>query len=145
MTTSFRGLYDLRIGQPSDHAFVYSTLLRGLYYGDSWFSLIPKNIFMNNYKKVAELLVKSGNLYIACLKDDPDVIIGYSLWNADNTTLHWVYVKNTKLEDGTTWRNKGVARSLVAIPPKQVSHLTELGKSILKKHTNVIFNPFQLT
>ena len=143
MTTSFRGLYDLRAGKPEDHAFVFATFLRGLYHGESWFSEIPRDIFMVNYKRILEHMLKTGNLYVACLKDDPDVIIGYSLWNADNTTLHWVYVKNTKLPDGTSWRQKGVARSLVGINPTQVSHLTAIGKKLLPK-INAIFNPFSV-
>lgn len=144
MTTSFRGLYDIRSGKETDKNFVMATFLRGLYYGDSWFSTIPKSIFMDNYKKIVEHLVNNGILIVACLKDEPDVIIGYSLLSQDLKTVHWVYVKNSKLEEGVTWRGKGIARSLLPKEVTYVSHLSALGKKLLSKFPTASFNPFSL-
>lgn len=137
--SEFAGLYDIRDAKLNDKNFILATFLRGLYYGDSWFSLIPKSVFMANYKKVAETLAVSPRttIKIACLKEDPDVIIGYSILSADYQTIHWVYVKEK-------WRRLGIARSLVPSRPTAVSHLTALGKSLLTKFDNVIFNPFAL-
>ena len=133
----FNGLYDIRDAKEGDENFVLSTFLRGIYYGDSWFSQIPKDIFMSNYKIVAETLVKRGNVKVACLKDDPDTIIGYSILSPDYQTIHFVYVKKL-------WRNHGVARSLLPQFPTTVTHLTALGKELVTKFNNVIFNPFKL-
>jgi hypothetical protein len=138
--SDFKGLYDIRDAKADDRNFVLATFLRGLYYGDSWFSLIPKDIFMANYKKVGEFLVTSPNINIkvACLKEDPDVIIGYSILSQDFSTIHWVYVKNI-------WRKQGIGRSLVPQHPTTVTHLTALGKTLLSKFENCIFNPFAIT
>lgn len=114
-----------------------ATFLRGLYYGDSWFSLIPKQIFMDNYKLVAEALVTRATIKVACLKDEEDVIIGYSILSNDYQTIHFVYVK-------ANWRLKGIARSLLPQYPSAVSHLTELGKKLITKFNGCIFNPFKL-
>lgn len=135
----FIGLYDVRDFRDSDKNFVLATFLRGLYYGDSWFSLIPKPIFMDNYKKVGEHLVTnpSVTIKIACLKEDPDVIIGYSILSADFQTIHWVFVK-------TLWRKHGIGRTLVPQNPSTVSHLTKVGLQLLHKLPNAIFNPFKL-
>lgn len=133
--SKFIGLYDIRDLKESDENFVLSTFLKGLYYGDSWFSQIPKNIFMDNYKKVAQALVKTQVIKIACLKDDPDVIIGYSILSHDYQTIHFVYVKEK-------WRKRGIGRSLLPQYPNAVSHLTTLGKSLLNKLNNPNFNPF---
>lgn len=136
--SKFIGLYNIRDFKPEDTNFILATFLRGLYYGDSWFSQIPKPIFMANYQKVAEILVTDTNrtvIKVACLKDEPDVIIGYSILSADYSTIHWVYVKSA-------WRNNGVGRSLVPQYPTQVSHLTSLGKELLTKFKDCIFNPF---
>jgi hypothetical protein len=138
--SKFEGLYDIRDYQPEDKAFVMSTFLRGLYYGDSWFSLIPKTIFMNNYKKIVESMTQSPKVIIkvACLKEDPTVIIGYSILSSDFQTIHWLFVKQN-------WRNNGVGKSLVPKYPTAVSHLTKVGKSLMSKfETEVIFNPFAL-
>jgi GNAT superfamily N-acetyltransferase len=130
-------LYEVRLYQPTDFNFVMATFLRGLYYGDSWFSLIPKDIFMNVYKQVAEALIKKHQVYIACLKEDPDVILGYSIISADEKTLHWIFIKQA-------WRNHGIARSLVPSTVNCVTHLTDLGRKLMPKIKNGIFNPFNI-
>lgn len=136
----FSGLYDIRDGNDEDHALVYATFLRGMYYGDSWFSLIPKDIFMANYKVFTAGLINSPNtiIKVACLKEESDVIIGYSILSRDMNTVHYIYVKSA-------WRNHGIARSLLPPDPMYVSHLTKLGKTLLHKLPNATFNPFSLT
>ena len=138
--SDFKGLFIIRDGKESDKNFVLATFLRGLYYGDSWFSQIPKDIFMENYKLVAKALIDSPNciLKIACLPEDPDVILGYSILSSDYMTIHWVYCKKV-------WRNKGIGRSLLPSYPNAVTHLSELGQRLVKKFDNVVFNPFKLT
>lgn len=136
--SQFSGLYHIRDKKAEDDNFILSTFLRGLYYGDSWFSLIPKDLFMSEYKRVVETLVARGNIKVACLPDDPDTIIGYSILSQDFQTVHWAYVKKN-------WRKNGVAKSLLPQHPTAVSHLTEVGKQLLPKLHNPIFNPFKLT
>lgn len=137
--SDFRGLYDVRDMRPSDKNLILATFLRGLYYGESWFSAIPKAIFMDNYKRVAEALISSPKnvVKVACLKEDSDVILGYSILSANFTTVHWVYVKSA-------WRNKGIAKSLLPSFPSRVTHLSALGKTLLSKFPTAIFNPFNL-
>lgn len=135
--SKFIGLYDIRDYKKEDSNFIVATFLKGLYYGDSWFSQVPKDIFMTNYKTVAEALVRGDKtvIKVACLKDEPDVIIGYSILSADYSSIHWVYVK-------ASWRNKGIARSLLPKYPTYVTHLTALGKQLLTKFNECVFNPF---
>lgn len=137
---NYDGLYDIRDGKPEDHKFVLATMLRGLYYGDSWFSQIPKGEFMDNYKTVIASILNSPNnqLKVACLKEDQDTILGYSLMSADFLTVHFVFVKSI-------WRLKGIARRLVPARPLAVSHLTDLGKTLLSKLPNTVFNPFKIS
>ncbi len=136
----FKGLYDIRDGKEEDKAFILATFLRGLYYGDSWFSLIPKHIFMANYKHIANILVNNPNtvIKIACLKEDPNVILGYSLMSSDYSTVHFTFVKKV-------WRMKGIGKSLVPERMSCATHLTSVGKDLLaKKFPTAVFNPFQL-
>ena len=134
---SFRELYDIRDANNSDKNFILATFLRGVYYGDSWFSMIPKDIFMNKYKVLAAKLVNDPKMVIkiACLPEDPDVILGYSIMSPDYQAVVWCFVK-------TAWRRKGIARSLLPQHPVAVTHLTALGKSLLNKFPNAVFNPF---
>lgn len=119
---------------PEDRNFILATFLRGLYYGDSWFTLIPKQSFMEHYHKVIDyLLAKPGvQVKVACLKDTPDVILGYSILS--NDTVHFVFVKKN-------WRGIGIARDLVPNSTKVTTHLTKVGLSILVKK-GLTFNPF---
>lgn len=121
----------------SDDGFIYSTMIRGLYYGDSWFSKIPKKLFVENYRKVIALALSTPGtiVRIACIKDDPDEIKGYSILLNNDTSLMWVFVKKD-------WRNIGIARVLVPEGFSQVTNLTALGEILLKKYPKVIFNPF---
>lgn len=137
MSNDVKELYEIRLYRDSDFNFVMATFLRGLYYGDSWFSLIPKDIFMAYYKQVVEALINKHVVYIACLKEDQDVILGYSMVSKDETTLHWVFVK-------LAWRKQGIARSLVPSTISCVTHLTDLGRSLMSKINNCVFNPFNI-
>lgn len=121
----------------SDRSFILATFLRGLYYGDSWFSLIPKNIFMENYHNILKnMFTRSGvNIKIACLKDDNDVILGYSVYHSvpKGIALDWIFTKSA-------WRNIGVARMLLPKNVVSCTHLTKVGKALKPK--NCDFNPF---
>ena len=123
---------DLR---PDDLNFILATWLRGLYYGCAWFSQIPKDIFMSNYRPVIEAILLNGTTRVACLKDDQDVILGYSVCGREDSVLHWTFVKSS-------WRGIGVARSLIPPSVKIVTHLTKIGSGFLRSHPAIVFNPF---
>ena len=131
-------LYDVRDYTPNDKAFVISSFLKGNYYGHSWFSLIPQAIYFENYHKVAEHLVRTATIKIACLPEDPTIIIGYSILSSDFQTIHWVHVKKK-------FRGLGVAKDLLPKHPQYVSHLNDLGQSLMPKFPTAVFNPFKLT
>jgi hypothetical protein len=132
---NFSGLYNIRDMISDDKNFILATSLRGIYYGDSWFSFIPKDIFMDYYKHIIEAMLTKCNVKVACLPDDPSVIIGYSILSSDFQAIAWVYVKQA-------WRNKGIATALVPKHPVAVTHLTRLGKTLMIKIPTAIFNPF---
>lgn len=136
---NFQGMYNIRDYKESDKKFILATFLRSLYYGDSWFSFIPKDIFMNNYKLIAEsILVNPKTLIkIACLKEDEDVILGYSILGNNYHTVHWCYVKKV-------WRKQGIAKSLLPQFPSTFTHLSIVGKSLMDKFPSAVFNPFNI-
>lgn len=135
--SEFRGLYDVRDMVDSDKNFIMATFLRGLYYGDSWYSLIPKNIFMENYKKAAESVIdnRKAVIKVACLKEDSNVILGYSILSNDYQAIIYTFVK-------TPWRKRGIAKSLLPQYPTACTHLTALGKRLMSKYPGLVFNPF---
>lgn len=136
---------------PEDENFIYKTWLDGLKYGNSpnkldqdtdesnehWFKYAFEEIeyktFCEKYRKIINhILSKSGvSVKLACLKEDPGVIVGYSV--ADRDILHWVYVK-------VAWRNIGIASDLVPDNVTYVTHLTKPGIAI-KRKKRWIFDP----
>lgn len=123
---------------PEDKNFILATWLRGLYYGDSVYSNMKKQAFMENYHVVAMSVLNTPqiNIRVACLKEDPSVILGYAVLAATPNALHWVFVKKS-------WRNIGLAKDLVPKNVNVATHLTKTGLSILKKK-DWQFNPFLL-
>lgn len=135
--SDFEGLYKVREYRESDKPFILSTALKGLYYGNSFFSLMPKDVFMENYSKVLNHLVSKSLIRVACLPEDEDIILGYSMFSKYADTLHYVFVKQK-------WRTKGIGRSLCPTPATY-THFTDLGLNLVKtKLPDCIFNPFSL-
>src|ERR1035437_9927640 len=98
---------------PGDYNFIMATFLRGLYYGNEFFNSIPKEVFMSEYHAILERRIKGPvTIKVACLKDDDDVILGYSIYRdvsvlGDSVkVLDWIFVKSA-------WRNIGIGKNLV--------------------------------
>ena len=132
-------LYTTRDYLESDKNFIFASWLRGLYYGNSLFREMNKDVFMSNYHKVIEqiLALDSTKIKVACLEEDPEVILGYAVLGGP-TRLHWVFVKSH-------WRGILIAESLIPPTVDTVTHITKSGLSLLRKHPNVQFNPFALS
>jgi hypothetical protein len=132
----------IRDYQSTDKNFIFTTFLRGLYEDNDFFRKMKKNIFKANYQKIIEHLLhkKESIIKIACLLEDPDVILGYAILEADvgyGTFLHWVYVKHL-------WRKIGIARDLLkGFSIKHVTHFTN--KTECFKPARFKFNPFLIT
>jgi hypothetical protein len=127
--------YIVREPKAEDTSFIFATWLRGLRYGNEMFELIPPDTYFQCYHAIIQkILTAAGTkVAVACLKDSPDVILGYAVYTG--TTLHWCHVK-------TAWRNIGIAKQLVPQGTRTVTSLTKLGVGILKNHPQLIFNPF---
>jgi len=128
-------LVTIREGVSSDRPLILASWLKGLRYGNDSFLAMDSKAYFKNYHAFLEKLLDRPDteVRIACLKDAPDVILGYSVGAGD--TLHWVFVK-------ARWRGIGLANKLVSKEVKVVSHVTKLGQSILKKRPSVTYNPF---
>lgn len=118
----------------NDENFIYSTWLKGLYYGCDWFKKIPHKEFFEKYRPVIKHLLSKSNVDVLCLAEDTEVIIGYSVYLDD--TLHWVFIKKS-------WRKNGFSKLLLPDDIKRVTHLTNtaIKKRVLKKK-EWTFNPF---
>jgi hypothetical protein len=127
----------LRFYKEEDKPFIFSTWLKGLRHGNELFKLMESTSYFKNYHAIIEVLLAAPDttVLVACLKDDEDVILGYSVFSGE--TVHWVHVKDS-------WRHIGIAKSLTPVKVSKVTHLTKVGTAILKKHQGAVFDPFAL-
>ncbi len=126
----------IRRGSDDDVPFIFSTWLKGLYYGNTWWRQIPSDIYYPNYHPVVERLLERSQVIVACLASNEDVIIGYAVVSEDGQTLHWTHVKEA-------WRQFGLCKRMLSpLSINQVSHITNIGKRI--KPEAWVFNPFSL-
>lgn len=134
-----KNLYIIRDGVLDDRPFIFSTALRGLYYGNVVMRETPKNIFMKRYHEIFERIMDlpTVEIKVACLADDPSVILGYSIIGGNGTIAHWCFVKSA-------WRKIGIAKALVPNTIKSFTHRTSLSDSIMKKHVEVKYDPFTI-
>ncbi len=123
---------------PGDINFIFSTWLLGIYYGDTIFKEMKKDIFMDHYHKLIETILNAPStlIRIACLKDDQDVILGYAVMNKNKQTAYFTFVKSA-------WRKIGLAKMLLGPDVKTVTMLTKLGLGIIKRK-GLEFNPFAI-
>lgn len=129
-------LVTLRAAEKEDLNFIMATWLRGMYYGESWLSGMKKQDFMKHYHSIIEITLQNPNtrVLVACLKEDPSVILGYSVLSPLSKAVHWVFVKKS-------WRSIGLARDLVPGDFNAATNLTKVGAAIVKKK-EWAFNPF---
>lgn len=123
---------------PGDFNFVKATWIKALRFGNAWFAKSEGASYYKAYSRVLDALLASPDLTVkvACLADEPDLILGYAAYRGD--TIDFVYVKKR-------WRGVGIATGLLPAKFHKVTHLTDLGKSILDlKYPEVIFDPWTM-
>lgn len=129
-----RELIHIREAVTEDYNFIMATWLRGLYYGNDWFKRIDKEAFMHHYWGfINKLLTKpTTRIRVACLNDDPQIVLGYSVSEAP--VLHWIFVKKA-------WRKIGLARDLT---PKETTTITHITNVFDERRHHYKFDPFSV-
>lgn len=127
--------FTIRDYKPFDKNFIMASFLRGVYYGNKFYGMTPKDDFMNNYKHVGESLIANAKIRVACLPDDPDVILGYCITSSSDEIIHWCFVK-------TAWRRQGILKAMLPNTVTTNTHFTELSLTLRHK-MKLTFNPFK--
>jgi hypothetical protein len=127
----------VRPGTQADESFIFATWLQGLRHGNELYKLIEADTYYRQYHRVIESILNAPGVKVsvACLKESPDVILGYAVHRGD--ALHWVHVKKA-------WRGIGIAKSLAPPNLKTVTHVNRLGVSYVNNHPGLVFNPFAI-
>lgn len=102
--------------------------------GNDLYQQIDPECYEKGQAMVIDHILKKATTTVACLKEDKDVLLGYSVTR--NETVDWIYIKKL-------WRELGIAKELLRhIIPKSCSHITERANKFRLKH-KIIFNPYQ--
>jgi hypothetical protein len=110
----------------TDEPLLYSTWCFGLYYGSAETSHTTKKEFFKKQSAYIKPLLESATIKIACLSDDPDTILGYSV--IDQGCVEWIFVKERL-------RRQGIAKLLLKNQnPTHVKKLTKIGKLLADKY-----------
>lgn len=131
-----------RNGEEADEPFVYATMLRSFWDSPRNVYLSGPTFFKEHHQIIESILAcDTTALTIACLHDDPAVIIGYLLFDPVQEIIHYMYVKGP-------FQGNGVARRLIAANACnsykwRVTHMTEDGEKFWKHH-KWVFNPYLL-
>jgi len=119
----------LRDPKEEDEAFVFATWLQQVLTNTRWRHGVDKQNFYN-YREILIAILKkpSVKVTVCCLKDDPDIIVGYSVYekNPTDTILHFVYVRSD-------WQRQGIARDICPKHITVITHLTKIGERIWSK------------
>ena len=128
-------LVTIRDGIESDFPFIYASWLRGYRHGNDHVALIDNDAYFREQHKTIESILSdpATSVKIACLKDQPDVILGYCVHKL--VRMDWIFIKKS-------WRGIGLAKDLIPKDIKCVSHLTKVGFSLLRKQPNMRYNPY---
>jgi hypothetical protein len=122
----------VRPPEPGDINFMLSTMLRGLFFGSKFWGEVDQDSFFKYYEPFLKTLMLKSDIRVACLDDDQDVILGWSMYSG--SVMHFVFVKKS-------YRKKGIAKMLCPSGIDTVSHITDSGNSI-RKRLDFKFNPF---
>ena len=111
-------LVGYRTAKAEDIPFIFSTWLRVLRYGNKAFKAIPSREYYTEMHKAIEIVLKGAEtvVNVACLRNDPDTILGYSVTGP--LMLHWVFVKKA-------WRGIRIGSDLVPSNIVMVTNTTE--------------------
>lgn len=115
----------IRAFQKDDAGFIFSTWSKGAYHGAETKPQIEKSKwFRDHYLYVCDA-IEQGDVRVACLADDSNTILGYSV--AFGGSLQWIYVKQD-------FRRLGIGSMLERFWERVSNvHMTKIGKAILNK------------
>lgn len=112
----------------TDIAFLYGTLIRGIYFGAVKRSNLNLGPFTEILKPYVERMIEKAKIEVICDFENPTFLLGYSI--IDNNHLEWIFVK-------PLYRNQGIATMLLKnekISAINENNLTLAGQKIMKKH-----------
>src|ERR1700678_1249437 len=89
----------IRKALPTDHPFIFATYLRNRWFDKGQKTTLKRSTWSSLQHRRIEQVLTLGSVYVACLAEDPDTILGYSFIDSG---VPFAYVK-------LDWRSPGLA------------------------------------
>jgi len=136
---------DIRPKYQDDDGFIYATWLRSYRFGSRFAKGINNTTFFREHTKIIKYILdkKTTRCLIACLSDDPKVILGYCVFEVgESPVIHYVYVKEA-------FRKMGIATRLAESTNLDwckitYSHQTYFLTHMEQKISEMTYNPYRL-
>ena len=131
-------MIEIRGAEANDIAFLYSSWLRGLRFGNAYFESQDSDAYYASKKEeIAAILCKPDvSVRVACASDDRELILGYVVAQIGNEDANvvWIWVR-------PAMRQKGLTKQLCqGLRVSSVGNLTKMVEGIVKKK-NLLFKP----
>lgn len=130
----------IRAMRDSDFNFIINSWLKTYKYSGPHVRRMLDSLYYEYYEPKVKELIRRSDIYIACLREDEDVIVGYLAIEPKETfdVIHFVLVKDL-------WQRMGIGHHLLcAAAPKlktYFSHWTSPMQSLVNKYP-FVYNPF---
>jgi len=117
-----------------DFNFVINSWLKSFKYSGPMVVRMTDSLYYKAYEPIVKRLITGSNVYIACLRDEPDALVGYLVieQGLGPDIIHYVLVKDL-------WQKMGVATYLIKAaepaPDSLFTHWTNPMNSLINKVT----------
>jgi len=130
--------WTIRTENSDDIPFIYATWSNCIKQGSDLGRISGTILFFTAFHKLIDsiLLKETCKIRVACLPDDPNVILGFLV--AYPTQIHFIFVKQV-------FRGLGIGRALYEAAGKPLIYTmkTSLIEPLLTKMPGLIYNPFE--
>ncbi len=131
--------YNIREAIPSDIPFIYNSWLKSFRFGNLDSRTMRTSVFYENYREVVDNILEQSQVVVACLPDEPSVILGYMVFH--KSIIHYMFVKES-------FRRLGIATTLfkthVGYGHVTYTHITNEITKHVRSIPHWTYNPFLL-
>lgn len=130
-----KDLWDVRPATPEDIPFIYSSWLKSFKHDSQLGKSMRSSVFFENYREIIDSILSRSEVMIACLAEDPFVILGYLVFS--DRVVHYAFVKEV-------FRGKGILTTLTNNIPTFLSYTHKTFSLQEHKLTSMQYNPLLL-
>jgi len=129
-----------RAMKSEDEPFIFSSWLHSYFASSNFCINLSKTTFYGYHHKIIEHALKESYVLVAYPNTDPDVILGYLVWES-TPIVHYLYIKESFRDEGlATYMIHTIASDLSKLT---VTHLTDsVCVEHVRKKYDLIYNPY---